>query len=57
MPNEALRKKNALLDWQNEKKYREKILKDPKASAKDKENAKKRIAEADAYIKKIKGAK
>lgn len=57
MPNEALRKKNALLDWQNEKKYQEKVLKDPKATAKNKEYAKKRIAEADAYIKKIKGTK
>jgi len=55
MPNEALRKKNALLDWQNEKKYQEKVLKDPKATAKNKEYAKKRITEADTYIKKLKG--
>ena len=54
MPNDALRKKNALLDWQNEKKYQEKILKDPKASEKNKAYAKKRIAEADTYIKKLK---
>lgn len=54
MANEAQRKKNALLDWQNEKKYQEKILKDPKSSDKDKAYAKKRIAEADTYIKKLK---
>ena len=53
MPNDALRKKNALLDWQNEKKYRERILKDPTASAKDKEYAKKRIEEADSFLKAI----
>ena len=55
MANEATRKKHALLDWQNEKKFQEKVLKDPKANAKEKEYAKKRIAEADSYIKKLKG--
>lgn len=55
MTNEAQRKKNALLEWQHEKKFQEKVMKDPKATAKEKEYAKKRIAEADSYIKKIKG--
>ena len=51
--NEAIRKKHALMDWENEKEWQEKVMKDPKASAKEKEFAKKRIAEADCYIKKI----
>lgn len=55
MANKENLKKSALLDWQNEKKYQQKVLNSSKASAKDKEYAKKRIAEADANIKKIKG--
>lgn len=53
MANESLRKKNALLDWKNEKKYQEKVLNSPTASAKTKTAAKARIKEADTWIKKL----
>lgn len=46
--------KNTLLDWKLEKEYQEKRLKDQQATASDIEYAKKRIAEAEFYIKKIK---
>ncbi len=48
------RKKSAILDWQNEKKYQEGILKDPKASASAKKAAAERVKEADAMLKKLK---
>lgn len=57
MANEANRKKSELLDWQNEKKYQQKVIKSAKATAKEKEYAKKRVAEADTNIKRLKGAK
>ena len=57
MANKENLKKSALLDWQNEKKYNEKILKSSKATTAQKTAAKKRIAEADSYIKKIKEGK
>ena len=57
MAKEALRKKNALQEWQDEKKFQQKVLKDPKATAKEKAYAKSRITEADSYIAKIKNGK
>ena len=48
------RKKGAILDWTNEKKYQEKVLKSATASATAKEKASARIKEADAMIKKLK---
>lgn len=53
MSNNENLMKNTLLDWQFEKEYQEKRLKDKQATANDIECAKKRIAEADFYIKKI----
>ena len=57
MPNKEKLKRNTLLDWQNEKKYQEKRMKDPRATAEQKAAAKKRIAEADSNIKKLKSGK
>ena len=56
MNNDTVRMQNTLREWQDEKKYQEKILKDPEAPVRSKEFAKKRIEEADYYIKKIKEA-
>ena len=53
MATESFRKNSALLDWKNEKKYQETILKNQKASASAKTAAKARIKEADTMIKKI----
>lgn len=54
MANERNQKKSALLDWQNEKKYQESVVKSGKASAADVAYAKSRIKEADRQIAKLK---
>ncbi len=54
MATESFRRRSALLDWQNEKKFRETIINSPNASPQVKAQAKARIKEADAMIKKLK---
>ena len=53
MATDDSRKKSALLDWKNEKKYREQIAKSPTASAATKKAAAARVKEADKWIKKL----
>lgn len=53
MADDRLRRMSALLDWENELKYNEQILKSPMLSEADKAQAQKRIEEAKAWIAKI----
>ncbi len=50
MANIVNQRKCALLDWQNEKKYQEKILEDGTESKEVLEHAKARIKEAEQWI-------
>ena len=50
MANERAYIEHIILDWENEKNYRQKILNDPTASAKDKETARERVAYAEKCI-------
>ncbi len=52
--NREIRLRHDLLDWENELKYQEGILKSDNMSDNQKRNAKKRIKEAQDYIDKIK---
>ena len=52
MANEEYRKQAALLDWQNELKYQERIL--PELDGTDKKRCEARIAECKTWINKIK---
>lgn len=53
MANEKAYLKNLLLDWENELKYCESILKDDKVDEDMKEFARNRIKEAKTQIEKI----